>query len=341
MKILVTGAAGTVGSEIIKILSNIREITTLATDIKTFKNIRKLKKFQHKIKIFWGNICDKNFLEKITKDIDCTIHLAAVIPPLADKKTELADKVNVNGTKNLIECLEKNSPQSFFIYCSSIAVYGDRLNNPYIKASDEVNPSQGDYYAQTKIKAEEIVKNSKLDWTIFRLTAVFGFRNHKISNLMFHMPLKTPIEIITPEDAAEAFVKAIYHKDSLNKKIFNLAGGQQCRILYKDFLKRALELYGIRNFNFHQLAFAQKNFHCGYLEDSEILHKILNLKPRSIEQYFEALKLNIPVGYVIINLLFEPIIKKFLLQKSEPFKAIIKNNHDELKRFFGKQITFE
>jgi len=105
----------------------------------------------------------------------CCYHLAAIIPPLADKMPALAEAVNITGTKNLVECTEKFSPEAFFLYASSISVYGDRNSNPWIKVSDPLRPSYRDEYARTKIEAEKIVMSSRLKWTIFRLTAIMGW----------------------------------------------------------------------------------------------------------------------------------------------------------------------
>ena len=44
------------------------------------------------------------------------------------------------------------SRYSFFVYSSSISVYGDRLQNPNIKVTDSLLPSQGDEYAAVRLK---------------------------------------------------------------------------------------------------------------------------------------------------------------------------------------------
>ena len=77
---------------------------------------------------------------------------------------------------------------------------------------------------------------SKLEWTIFRLTAIMGVKNHKMTGLMFHMPLSTPMEICMPEDTARAFTNGIEKRDQLKNKVFNLAGGPSCRTSYEEFL---------------------------------------------------------------------------------------------------------
>ena len=104
------------------------------------------------------------------------------------------------------------------MFSSSVAIYGDRLKILRLRQTDPLDDDDEDFYVQSKIKAEEVVQHSHLDWTIFRLTAILGVNNHKITGLMFHMPLDTPMEITTPSDAARAFVNAIEHKPLLSKK---------------------------------------------------------------------------------------------------------------------------
>lgn len=54
-----------------------------------------------------------------------------------------------------------------------------------------------------------------------------GANNHKISGLMFHMPLDTPMEITTSEDTGGAFANAVTERTELSGRIFNLGGGEK------------------------------------------------------------------------------------------------------------------
>jgi hypothetical protein len=110
-----------------------------------------------------------------------------------------------------------------------------------------------------KVKAEQIIKKSNLDWSIFRLSAIMG--NHKMTKLMFHQPLETSFEITTPEDAARAFVNALEAKPQLTNKIFNLGGGKACRTSYRDFSDRSFQVTGLGDLAFSGKAFAERNFH--------------------------------------------------------------------------------
>jgi nucleoside-diphosphate-sugar epimerase len=334
-KILLTGASGTVGKEVLKQLCETPDRFELTVFDKKSKNTKSFyKKFRNNINLIFGNISEKNDLHEACKNKDVVIHLAAIIPPLADKYPKLAEAVNIKGTKNLIEYTEEFSPSAFFLYSSSISVYGDRNNNPWIKISDPLIPSDRDEYARTKIEAEKIVAGSNLNWSIFRLTAIMGINNHKPSALMFHMPLDSQLEIATPEDTGRAFVNALEHTDDINKKIFNLSGGEKCRILYRDFLSRSFDIFGLGKPDFKISSFAGKNFHCGNYEDGYILNDILDFRRESIDDYFNKIEESISPARKILTSFLSKIIKHNLQKKSEPLAAIKSSNKKDIEHYF-------
>ena len=336
-KILLTGASGTVGYEVLKQLFAIKnkyEVTVF--DIKSRKTIKKFKPFNKEINIVYGNLNNNDDLIKVCYDKDVVIHLAAIIPPLADEKPELSHQVNVLGTENLINLLELHSPNAFFLYSSSISVYGDRLHNPMITIQDTINPSEGDEYAKTKILAEKIIQNCKLDWSIFRLTAIMG--GHKISKLMFHQPLKTSLEIASPEDTARAFANAMDKQEQLSKKIFNLGGGENCRIIYDDFLSNSFKIFGLGKLDFLPKTFAEKNFHCGFYEDGYVLDNILNFRKDTLTNYFENEKSKVSLFKKAIISIFNKPIKKYLQRQSEPLAAYVDQDMKMIQHYFVTDI---
>ena len=332
-KILLTGASGTVGQEVLKqlcLLNNMFDITIF--DIKSNTTRKIFKPFKKEINIVYGNMTIDSDLKNICLDKDIVIHLAAIIPPLAYEKPELSYQVNALGTENLIRLLELHSPNAFFLYSSSISVYGDRLNTPMITINDVLKPSEGDEYAKTKMIAENSIQNCKLDWSIFRLGAIMG--GHKMSKLMFHQPLKTSMEIATPEDTARAFVNAIDKQEQLSKKIFNLGGGENCKILYDDFLSRSFKLFGLGRLDFSPKTFAEKNFHCGYYEDGDELNDILNFRKDTLDSYFQKEKSNVSIFKKIVVSILKKPIKKYLQRQSEPFAAFINNDTKMIHHYF-------
>ncbi len=325
-RVLVTGGAGSIGSEVLKELYQHKKwYQVKILERNTPAVLRKLKPYRKDFQLILGEICNPEILQKATADIDFVIHLAAVIPPLADRRPDLAEETNVDGTRDLVNAVLRNSPAAFFLYTSSISVYGDRLYNPWITVEDPLLPSEGDEYARTKMRAEKIVRNSRLKWSIFRLSAIMGPQT-RLNPLFFHMPLNTSLEIATARDTGFALVEAIYHQEELRGRTFNLSGGEKCRTSYREFLVQVFSVMGLQKINLPDHAFAQKNFHCGNYADSNILEDILHFQQDTLEDYYAMLRETSTSFSKKFNSVFHRIIRIILLSKSDPLKARRKHN---------------
>lgn len=329
--ILLTGAAGSVGYSTLKELMKLPNILITATDLETKKNRQKLNQWQDKINIIYGSITDSKFVETLIQGQDIIIHLAAIIPPLADKNPELTRQVNYFGTKSIVDAIKKYH-HGFLIYSSSISVYGDRVENPWITVSDTLAPSFGDYYAYVKIETEKMIEQANIPYTIFRLT---GIMDHPILDpLMFHMPLDTKLEIATVNDTGYAFAMATTKLEKLNGKIFNLGGGPNCRTTYREFIAHMFQIYGIKLNYLKEFAFAEKNFHCGYYQDGNELNQILNFQRDTLEHYYKKVREETnPITRFFSKLFSRPIVF-FLNKKSEPLNAKKEHNKNLMHRFF-------
>ncbi len=331
-RILLTGASGTVGQEVLQQLAGQPNIQLTVFDIANARSQKLFEKYGERIRVIYGDISNEEEVKLLPTGFDVVIHLAAIIPPLADQFPELTRKVNVSGTKNLVEHIQTTSPDAFFLYSSSVSVYGDRVETPFIRATDRLHISDGDVYGQTKMDAEKIVQSSSLDWSVFRLAAIM--KNHKISKLMFHMPLDTMLEICTPEDTAAAFVKAVFARDQLKSRIFNLGGGENCCLSYRDFLQRSFHIFGLGKLNFPAHAFAERNFHCGMMADGNLLEDMLLFRHDDIETYFRRTAKTVSPMLKILAVVFRPFVKWYLLLQSEPYKAYVTKNAGQIRHFF-------
>jgi len=139
-----------------------------------------------------------------------------------------------------------------------------------------------------------------------------------------------------PRDAARAFVHAIKHQNTLSKNIYNLGGGEEMRVTYKEYLHRAFEAFGLANPDFPEHAFATRNFHCGFYLDSDDLENILHFRSSTKEDFFEEFRQSVsPVQRFLTKLLRKFILRK-LAQQSEPLAAIANHDTDRIKHFFDK-----
>ena len=108
---------------------------------------------------------------------DIVVHAAgkAHMIPVTEKEKELFYNVNVQGTRNLLEGLEKGNIPLAFIFISTVAVYGKESG----EMITETEPMLAtDPYGLSKIQAENIItewcERNKVICTIFRLPLIAG-----------------------------------------------------------------------------------------------------------------------------------------------------------------------
>jgi UDP-N-acetylglucosamine 4-epimerase len=177
-KILVTGGAGFIGSNLVEALlahpdiSLVRVLDNYATGHK--KNIEEF--FAHpKFEMVEGDIRNFSDCDKACKDIDSISHQAALgsVPrSIADPIT--SHDVNVNGFLNVLEAARKNKINRV-VYASSSSVYGDLQDSPKVESrvGKVLSP-----YAATKMAnelyAEAYARNYGMTLIGLRYFNVFG-----------------------------------------------------------------------------------------------------------------------------------------------------------------------
>ena len=151
MKYLVTGGAGFIGSNIVRKLVTRGDNVTVIDNLNTGKE-ENLESIKDKIIFLRDDILNFDLLEKETQGIDGVFHQAA-LASVQDSfsKPDEYNKVNVNGTENILKLAKKNNFK--VVYASSSSVYGNPENIP-INEEDSKNPINP--YAETKLKKEEL-----------------------------------------------------------------------------------------------------------------------------------------------------------------------------------------
>ena len=160
MKLLITGASGLYGSKLAQM--------ALAKNIEVYSSaIQGLSVYGSFVKL---DISGKEQVEEAFKTIkpDVVVHAATLTDvDKCELNKELAWKVNVEGTRNIVEAA-KNAG-SFLVYISTDYVFsGDKGN---YKETDKPGPIN--YYGLTKLKAEEIVQTQK-EYFIGRPSVIYG-----------------------------------------------------------------------------------------------------------------------------------------------------------------------
>lgn len=231
-RLFITGGIGLLGSKFINIAGDDYQV------IKTYnKNPQ-----ENAVKLDITN--KEDVLDKITSiEPDLVVHPAALTNvDYCEDHQEEAYQINAQGTLNMVEACQQADAK--LIYVSTDFVFdGDK--GLYIE-EDKTNPLS--YYAISKLKGEEFVIDSYLNYAIARVSVLYGWHTNFNFVMWVIDELKkgNEINIVTDEynsptyadNAAEAILKLF----SENKEgIYHIAGDE--RISRFDFAKNIAQVF--------------------------------------------------------------------------------------------------
>ncbi len=286
-KVLVTGAGGTVGLQVIRFLLSEGKYEITALELKTKHVYKRLKPFRKRINIVYGDINDSAIIDALIKDHDVVIHLAGVLPPLANVREDLCKEIDLNGTKQIVDSISDYNPDCFLLYSSSTSVYGKQEKYENITTSTKPNLDEYDYFSKYKLECEKYIKDNLKNYSIFRLSYILGDPGPE--SLIYNITPDSKCELLSSEDAGYAFVCAIDFKKQINKKTFNVAGGEKFRTKYCDYLVYLFQTYGISLKFLSAYLFAEKNYYGGFYEDGDKLDEILHFRSKNLDVYYNTL----------------------------------------------------
>ena len=155
-KIIITGGTGFIGSHLCELCVEKGFKVTSFDRYNTNYNLGNLSnsKYKKDINFIFGDIRDRDSVEKAIKGHDIILHLAALvgipysyISPLAYVRT------NVEGTYNILEALKNSKTVSQAIITSTSEVYGTAVKVPITEQHRLLGQSP---YSATKIAADNL-----------------------------------------------------------------------------------------------------------------------------------------------------------------------------------------
>jgi dTDP-4-dehydrorhamnose reductase len=251
-KILITGSNGLLGQKLIKALKNQHEV--LATSIGDCI-ISDTTGFLYQSL----DITDRNSISNTFENFnpDVVINTAAMTDvDGCEEKKELCDKVNVAAVAYLRDECEKY--KAHLIHISTDFIF-DGEDGPYSE-TDEPNPLS--YYGLSKLKSEQLLYDSTINWTILRTIILYGTaENLQRNNIVLwgRKALKEgkPLNIIDDqfrsptlaEDLAKACVLAIEKQAT---GIFNASGKDFMSIF--EMIERMADFYNCDKSNINRIS---------------------------------------------------------------------------------------
>ncbi|MBU0981275.1 NAD(P)-dependent oxidoreductase, partial [Patescibacteria group bacterium] len=173
-KILITGGTGFLGRNIIpSLIRRGHKVTNLSLKAYEDENVQDI--------IF--DAFKDDLQEALQgKDFEFVIHLAAFSTPKLATEYEKTMQLNVEFTEELLKSAQKFPSLKGFFFFSTALVYSDKAPRP-LKEDAPVAASEGDYYTESKIKAEAVCRHfheQGMPVKIWRLTNCFGpFQPHQ------------------------------------------------------------------------------------------------------------------------------------------------------------------
>ncbi len=180
MKILVTGAAGFIGSHTSERLKELGNDVVGVDNFSPYYDLA-LKKLNAKtlleknIEVLKIDLRSDDLSGKLPKDLDYIFHFAAH-PGISNTSTfEDYFSNNILATQRLLEFAEQLPKKPFFVNIATSSIYGLEATFP-----ESVPPKPASWYGVTKLAAEQLVlaksRENKLEGTSFRLFSVYGPR---------------------------------------------------------------------------------------------------------------------------------------------------------------------
>lgn len=165
-KVLITGSNGLLGQKLVALYRSISSVHLIAT-------ARGADRYPKKEGYTYAamDITNKEEVFKILHQYqpDCVIHTAAMTQvDDCETQRELCDLLNVTAVNYLVDAC--NEIKAHFIHLSTDFIF-DGKNGPY---DEFATPNPLSYYGDSKLKAEQIIQEKALKWSIVRTVLVYG-----------------------------------------------------------------------------------------------------------------------------------------------------------------------
>ncbi|HNQ12360.1 MAG TPA: SDR family oxidoreductase [Bacteroidia bacterium] len=294
MKILITGSNGLLGQKLIYTIVKNKSFEVIATAVGA--NRTTLKEGYRYEEM---DVSDAKQVEEVIQKYkpDCVIHTAAMTNVDAcETDQEKCTKLNIHAVQYIIDACKKS--QSYLCFLSTDFVF-DGLNGPY-KETDAPNPLS--YYAESKLKGEQLVLQSGLKASVLRTIIIYGVvdddqRSNVVLWTINSLSAKKNIHVINDqfraptlaEDLATACIEACVRR---SEGIYHISGPETKSIL--DIVYEVADFFHLDKQYINPISTAslnqaaQRPLRTGFVLDKAI--KDLNYKPHTFQEGLQIVK---------------------------------------------------
>lgn len=173
MNILITGAAGFLGARLVRTLLASHTARQHPTRI-VAADIVACPIDDPRVDVRVGTIADDTFVASLVDgDTPVVYHLAAVLSGQSETEFDAGMRVNIDGTRSLLEAARRSAARPRFVFASTIAVFGGTL--PAVVPEDLIPRPQSSYGAAKavgELLVQEYSRRGFVDGLAVRLATV-------------------------------------------------------------------------------------------------------------------------------------------------------------------------
>jgi len=256
LSVLVTGATGFLGAEIVAELLRRTELPIVAwgRDPRRIEALQeRLASYEACLAIEVRGLLDP---EPLRGDIDTIVHAAAVRSPVAEGDPAAFTRVNVKGTQHVVRLAEESGCRRI-LYVSTQAVYG-REGAPW---SEDAPLRPETAYAKSKLEGEAVVLRAEgIDGKILRLSRLYGVTPFvpwdelpgrfaqavcRGEPLTIYGTGEQRFDLLHVRDAARCVAAMVTEWDRVEPAILNLGGGSSVSLnAVVDLFRELAVTYG-------------------------------------------------------------------------------------------------
>lgn len=229
--ILVTGASGYVGNNLVRRLVQLGEPVRAMVGSPE-KALKRLSDVESKVEIVKGDVTRPETLTEWMQGVDTVIHLVAIA---IEKGGKTYEKINTQGTINVVDAAKAAGIKRFLNMCQNGATV-DHFSR----------------FLRSKGIAQDYVAKSGLDWTAFRPSVIWGPQD-EFANVQARLVKMTPIvfpvvgdgkakfQPVYVGDVVESMVRSISDPTTIGQE-YELGGPEVLE--YEEIVKRVLKAMG-------------------------------------------------------------------------------------------------